>query len=713
MNEKTKDPEQSARLRKQAEKVATENATPLPETIQAMSVEEIRQMLHELQVHQIELEMQNEELRRTQVKLAAARDLYFNFYDLSPVGYFTLSEHGLILETNLTAASLLGVTRDALVNQPISRFIFNEDQPVYYAHRQTLFKTGEPQMCELRVMKRDETPFWTHLASTVVQDNARGDLVSRVVMIDITERKRALESLRESEEKYRMVADFTYDWEYWIAPDGSLPYVSPACERITGYRPEEYQQDPGLLARIVHPDDRDEFAQHLSVESTTKDVKHSHIDFRVITRSNQEIWIAHACQPVFSCEGQFRGRRVSNRDISNRKQTEAARAQLEAQHWQLQKIESLSRMAGAIAHHFNNQLNVVMGNLEMVMEDLPEGIESIELLTAALTATRKAAGVSSLMLTYIGQTDSQNVPMDICEICNLSLPLLRATVPKRILLKANFDSPGPIVNGDVNQIQQVIINLVTNGQEAVCDGLGAIELCVKTVAAMDIPGLHRHPIDWQPRDDVYACLEVADSGCGIQGTDIDKIFDPFFTSKFPGRGLGLSAVLGILKAHHGAITVKSVPGQGSIFRVFLPVSAETVTRSPEKAASTSKTEVDGSLLLVEDETDVRKMVKMMLSRLGMAVLEARDGVEAVELFRRHKNEIRIVLCDLTMPRMDGWEALAAFRELSPNIPVILYSGYDEGKVMDAPHPEQPSAFLQKPFSMKELYASIRQILAEK
>jgi PAS domain S-box-containing protein len=567
-------------LRQRAEALAGERAGEMPENLEALSPEVARRALHELRVHQIELEMQNEELRRTQEALEVSRARYFDLYDLAPVGYFTIGEQGLILEANLTAAKLLGVARGALVKQPLSRFVLREDQDIYYLHRKALLETGAPQAWELRVLKKDAAPFWVRVEATMARD-ADGASVCRAVVSDIAERK------FEEEEK----------------------------------------------------------------------------------------------------------------------------AKLETQNRQLQKAEGLGRMAGAIAHHFNNHLTAVMGNLELAIGDLPPGAGPAGKLTDALQAAHEAAEVSKLMLTYLGQTQARHEPLDLSEVCRRSLPMLRAAMPKGMVLDADLPSPGPAIGADANQIQQVLTNLVTNAWEAGGDGRSAVHLTVKTVPPADISAWRRFPIDWWPRDNAYACLEVVDAGSGIADKDIEKLFDPFFSSKFTGRGLGLSVVLGIVRAHEGAVTVESEPGRGSAFRVFLPVSAEAVLSRPDQPAKSPEIDGGGTVLLVEDEQMLRKLGETVLASLGFAVLLAKDGVEAVEVFRRHKDEVRCVLCDLTMPRMNGWATLAALRKLAPGLPVILASGYDEARVMAGDHPELPQAFLSKPYQLQGLRDAIGRALA--
>jgi len=255
------------------------------------------------------------------------------------------------------------------------------------------------------------------------------------------------------------------------------------------------------------------------------------------------------------------------RDITDQKQAEAKILAL-------QKAESLGRMAGAVAHHFNNQLSVVMGNLELVLLDLPEDDENRKSLFQAMKGAQKAADVSRQILNYLGPITGTYIPVNLSDVCRQSLALLKSALPSGMTLTVDIPDSGPIVHADAGQIQQVLTNLFNNARESMGDDQGRIGLCISTVSHEDIPKSKRFPLDWQPQDIAYACLEVSDTGCGISREDIGKIMDPFFSTKFTGRGMGLSVIRGILKSHKSCITVDSEPKNGTVFRVYLPISTE-------------------------------------------------------------------------------------------------------------------------------------------
>lgn len=399
-------------------------------------------------------------------------------------------------------------------------------------------------------------------------------------------------------------------------------------------------------------------------------------------------------------------------ELAERQRLEEEKRKWEWQQQQIQKAKSLQRMAGAIAHHFNNQLGAVIGNLELALEGTPSDKALVKkYMTAAMQGANKAADVSGLMLTYLGQTTGKLTALNLAETCRENLPLLEALAPAAMRLKINLPPYGPTVSANPNQVQQILTNLLTNAWEAITENQGDVGLTVKTVSPADIPVAHRFPIDWQPQDIPYACLEIWDTGCGIAKDDIDKIFDPFFSRKFTGRGLGLSVVLGIVKAHVGAVTLETEVGQGSTFKVFFPISIAEIPKLPEEKLKSLLIKRSTSVLLVEDENLVREMAETMLLHLGLNVFTAKDGVEALEIFKNHLEEIQIVLSDLNMPRMNGWETLTAMRQIRQDLPVILVSGYDESTVLAGDHPELPQVFLHKPYQMAELQDAIARAMA--
>jgi len=471
---------------------------------------------------------------------------------------------------------------------------------------------------------------------------------------------------------------------------------------------------------LVRPDKYKEAAKTLvgQYENRVRNVYH---EFPIIRKDGYEKWIGQNTQLIVE-DGHVAGFQGVTRDITARKQAEVDKAALEAKNRQLQKAESLGRMAGAIAHHFNNQLGAVIGNLELALMELHKGMKPHEKITEAMNASHKAADMSKLMLTYLGQSRDKREPLDLSYVCLRSLPLHRETLSGKVLLKTDFPDDSPIIMANSSEMQQILTNFINNASEAIGDSHGTISLRVKTVSPIEIPTAHRRPVEWQPQDKTYACLEVTDTGCGIADKDIEQLFDPFFSTKFTGRGMGLAVVQGLVNAYKGVITVDTKPGIGSTFCLFFPVSEEALRQSQAAVskdesliskASAVGFEEGGTVLVVEDQEMLRDMAAIMLESFGLAVLKAKDGIEALEIFGKHQSEIKFVLTDLTMPRMNGWETLTALRKLQPDIPVILASGYDLAHVLEGDHPELPQAFLAKPYRLQDLKDAIVQAIESK
>jgi two-component system, cell cycle sensor histidine kinase and response regulator CckA len=383
--------------------------------------------------------------------------------------------------------------------------------------------------------------------------------------------RQADEALHQSEERYRSIVTASPDDITITDAQGRIVMVSPVAFGLFGYkREEEFLGRP--VTDFIIPEDRERAVAQVARKRQGAITGPS--EYRGLRHDGSTFDIEVNSEFIRDAAGSPTGMVVIVRDVTERKQAEAERERLETQNRQLQKAESLGRMAGAIAHHFNNQLQAVTLNLELAMADLARNAGPVESLTAAMQSTHKAAEVSSLMLTYLGQTAAKRERLDFSQLCQHSVTLLRALMPANVTLETDWLAPSPVIHADANQIQHILTNLVTNAAEAIGAGRGAVRLTASVVSTADIPATHRFPVDCQPHGAAYVCLAVADTGCGIVDQDIERIFDPFFTSKFPGRGMGLAVALGIARAHHGMLTVESEPGRGSIFRLFLPVSVQ-------------------------------------------------------------------------------------------------------------------------------------------
>jgi len=546
-----------------------------------------------------------------------------------------------------------------------------------------------------------------------VQDHINGRFErTHCVLFNISGRKLMEDMLRRSEERLALALRATNDalWDWDIVNDEI--YYSARWWNMLGYEEKELDEDPDLWRRLVHPEDLDR------ADSVLKGALEEDMSFEVETRllHKDGRYVPASMRGFILRDDRDRPVRVCgvNTDLTERKRAERERIQLEQQMQQAQKAESLNRMAGAIAHHFNNMLAATMGNLELALDDLPREAKPRKFIAEALKASSRAAEVSRFMLTYLGQTTGKKELLDLTEAGRETLTLLDASIPKNVHLKTELPPKGPVIRADGAHVKQILANLLSNAVDAIGEGEGFITLAIREIGATEIREPRLLPMGWKPQAKSYALLTVSDTGCGLDAATMGKIFDPFFSTKFTGRGMGLPTVLGLVRAHEGAITVDSRHGCGAIFQVFFPLREQQALVSSREDFS-----VPGSLegcelvLVVDDESMVRNMAGTMLEkRLGYEVITACDGFEALDIFRSRKDEIDLVLLDLSMPGMNGWETLAGLRVLRPDIPVILTSGYDEAQAMRGEHPEQPQVFLHKPYGASDLRAAIAKTLRD-
>ncbi len=398
-------------------------------------------------------------------------------------------------------------------------------------------------------------------------------------------------------------------------------------------------------------------------------------------------------------------------DITEIKRAEEERLDLEDKMQHLQKLESLGVLAGGVAHDFNNILVSVLGNAELALGDLPEDSAARLRIQRVVTSAERAAELVHQLLAYSGQGRFMVERLDLSRITQGVSDLISASISKKAKVTINATHGDVYVEADPTQLHQVLINLMTNASDALGDRNGRITVTTGQIraeendlsGAMGAEGL---------TSGEYAYLEVTDDGTGMDPKTRARIFEPFFTTKFVGRGLGLAAVLGIVRAHDGALLVDSEPGRGTTVRLLLPL-APPPSRPDIPIEAQDPDLPAGSILLADDDPAVREFVTEALERAGGNVLLAKNGAEAIEIYRRHGQDITLVLLDMTMPEMNGAEALRELRRMRPDVRVILMSGFSEELAFNALDDRAPDGFLQKPFFPETLTRKIRQVLAER
>jgi PAS domain S-box-containing protein len=471
---------------------------------------------------------------------------------------------------------------------------------------------------------------------------------------------------------------------------------------MTGFTPAEWCSTPSLWRRQLHPDDRERVITALeqSIEAGTPFTD----EYRLLTKSGQMVWIrdrGRIVQGDASHTSFFQGFMV---DVT-------VEHRMEQRLLQSQKLESLGIMAGGIAHDFNNLLTVILGNADLALEDIRPARPGHNELQLIREASLRAKGLTGQMLTYTGRVPVAHEKVDVNQLLESMSVLLAAAVSKKAKLRWDLAAGLPFVEADPNQLQQIIMNLLTNASEALQDKPGSIVVSTDLFTA-DEP----IPSEWSESGEFpagrYVSLEVRDTGAGMDQATRLRMFDPFFSTKFTGRGLGLAAVLGTVRQQCGAIFVETAQGLGTSVRVLLPASDRVAAGQilKESHAPDHPPHPQRTILVVDDEEGVRDLIRAVLQRQGYRVISASDGRQAIERYRKHAREIDAVLLDLTMPELDGEATLAELQAIAPAVRVVLMSGYSESKVAGRFASKGTAAFLQKPFRHKELLEILHRIV---
>lgn len=539
----------------------------------------VENYIHELQVNQVELEMQAEELRRTQDELTLSRNAYAELYHKAPVGYLTITLKGMVEKVNNTFIEMLGIDSTKILKKPLSRFILEQDHTLFFTICQKAPHSPQLRCCELTFTNSNDRVF-----------TGRVDIVP-VENLDVEEQQ--------------------------------------------------------LMLSVI--------------------------------------------------------------DISSQKAVEQEKNRLERELVSTQTIDSIRRLAGGIAHNFNNILTSVIGNLEILRQREIREQKETELVTNAYQSALKAADLGLMMLHYLGHNTAQIKTLDLEESINNLFGIYRRTVHGRLQMLYESEGGPFYVQGDPVQIAQIVNNLTTNAVEAIGDGEGVARIRLLKTTIMDANAPRAYNGE-KIRPGKYVCIEIRDTGGGMGKEVLIMAGTPFFTTKLAGRGLGISAVLGIVAAHGGYFMLTSEPDQGSTASVYLPLFEpffpEETKRLEERKAITPKGK---KVLCIDDDKNVRTVIRTILENLGCEVLEAEGGQSGIDVFADNQDEIAFVLLDFVMPDLDGNLTLIELRKLRPDIPVLLVSAYLKDQLDKVFNEEKPDGFLQKPFDRNGFLSAIENI----
>ncbi len=628
-------------------------------------------------------------------------------FELAPDAYYLSDLKGVFLDGNKAAQELSGYHRDELIGRKfLSVGLLPVSQSARAARLLALSALGKPTgPDELTLIRKDGTKVDIEVRTIPVRIG--GEVQVLGIARDLTERNRTVQALKQSEERYHRAAASgkVGVWE-WDLLNNEM-YVDPNLKSLLGYRDDEIANNLESWGSHVHPDDAENVMKaaeaHLSGETPHYEVEH-----RMLHRDGSVRWFL--ARGVVSRDAEGRPVRMVGSDvcITELKEAESKRQQLEyrAHLLSTQKLESLGVLAGGIAHEFNNLLTTILGNAGLVLRSLPEGSREAERAQKIERGALKAAELTSQLLAYTGRAHFATERVNLNEHLENMARLLIVSTHKDVMLERDYAANLPDVEADVSQLQQAILNLVMNASEAAASEGGRIGLRTEVVDADD--ELLSRAVSSSLEEGRSVCLEVRDDGAGMDEETRARAFDPFFSTKGHGRGLGLAAVLGIVRAHRGAVLLESELGKGTAVKILLPIRPETPFAAPraEVALLGPVAEDVGAILVIDDEEGVRETAAQILEQSGFDVLTASGGRMGVELFEDHQESIGVVLLDLTMPGMEAEKVFREIRLRSNAVPVILMSGYSKEMLEDRFTGSE--LFIQKPFRPLELVHKIRE-----
>jgi two-component system, cell cycle sensor histidine kinase and response regulator CckA len=614
----------------------------------------------------------------------------------SPIAIVAADTDRRITMWNPAAEALFGWTEEEVIGKANPTIPREEFIDASHMHRELLggqIVTGR----EARRQKRDGTRLTVNLSAAPIRDANRRVKGIIGFFVDITSQRQAQEALRQAEEKYRNIFENAVEGIYQTTPDGKYISANPALARMMGFdSPAE------LIAGItdirmqeyVNPGARDEFAKAMKENGSVQK-----FEFEAYRKDGKKIWVSENARAVLTEQGNIHHFEGTMQEITQHRE-------LEQQLRQMQKIEAIGRLAGGVAHDFNNILMAISSYSELLARKLADDALR-RYLDEIVKATDRGSSLTQSLLTFSRKQISSLQVLDLSTLIREQLKMLKRLIPENIELKFLPGADVACVKADSSQLEQVIMNLVINARDAMPDG-GRLVLETRNSHLNDRATASQK----DSGDTQYVLITVSDNGCGMDAETRSHIFEPFFTTKEQGKGtgLGLATVFGIIKHSGGQILVDSEPGAGTTFKVFLP-AVEAKPQVPAKKDAHVPVTGSGTILLVEDEPGVRDSAAEFLADSGYTVLKASRGTEALAIAERYELSIDLLLTDLVMPQMSGVELAKRIAEMRPQAEIIFMSGYSNNLLSAQQMADPKYVLLRKPFSLSILGERVREILS--
>ncbi len=636
------------------------------------------------------------ERRRAEDTLGESEERYRNLVELSPDA-IVVHIRGKVIFINPAGAKLFGaVNPGQLIGKNVMDFVHPDYRK---AVKERIHQTGKEgknvPLIEEKFIRLDGSVIDVDVKAIPI--TYRGERGALVIIRDITERKQTEEALKQSEEKYHTLIDNIQDGVF-IIQDSKIRFANEAFARVGGYTVEEViGKDVGEL---VAPEDLDIVVDRYRRRQTGEDVPHEY-EFHMMHRDGRTKILVNMNVGLIN----YRGRVASMgtvKDITEKKK-------LESQLLRAQRMESIGTLASGIAHDINNVLTPIMLSQELLRDKLT-GEESQRLLNTIERSTQRGASLMKQIQSFAKGVEGERNTLQAAHLILEIRQIAKETFPRSIEIRTDIPKDLWTISGDATQLHQVIMNLCVNARDAMSNG-GILSISAENFLVDE----NYAKMNTEARPGPYVVIIVSDTGTGIPTEVMDRIFDPFFTTKEQGKGtgLGLSTVLGIVKSHSGFITVYSEVGRGTAFRVYLPAIKTTETQKAEEKQLELPSGNSESILVVDDEDQIREMTKKSLETHGYKVITASDGKEAIALYSQHREEIKAVLMDMMMPVMDGPASIRELHKINSGVKIIAVSGLTEKDKLAKVDETHIRAFLTKPYTAEKLLNTVNDILNTK